>query len=508
MRYFKKLLPAIIFCIAVVLFYDYADMHRTMKLRPCSVHMWAQCERASIALNYYENDMNFFFPRIHKFTHGSGITGLEFPLVNYIPAICYRLFGFNEVFYRAFVFLSLVFGLYMFYRLINRFTDNNLVSLGLTCAGALSPVLVYYSNNFMPDVTSLGFSLVAWYYFFRFKEDLKQKHLVLFLVFAVLAALIKITSLIVLLVVLNVILLGAFGFFKKEPNGSVFNKKEKKKLLIGIVIGIGVIAGWYMYAMWLTKHFKTDAFALSHTIISELDAFYRIWKRIVEVHKYEYYPYEAYVLIMSVLVVLLIGYRYVNRLLFTITLLTLLGNIGFIYFMFSQFEHHDYYIIPLLTGVFLLMLTFGDFLKRISFKYSKIVMYIFVIVLFFNLKESVIACRTEFERRYDPKFVRWITDFESYWDLEAKLRKLGVKRTDYALCGFEPSFCNGLYLMDQLGNTLGTEISSQELKANIENPRYKYLVVNDSAKLNGLYKGDLTRQVFTTHRGLVIYKLR
>ena len=80
-------------------------------LRPQSVHQWAQCDRASVALNYYQDDMNLFLPRVHNLDNGSGITGLEFPFVNYSVAILYKFFGYHEWMYRALMLLIFSFGM-------------------------------------------------------------------------------------------------------------------------------------------------------------------------------------------------------------------------------------------------------------------------------------------------------------------------------------------------------------------------------------------------------------
>ncbi|MGZ4090003.1 MAG: hypothetical protein ACXVNO_04735, partial [Bacteroidia bacterium] len=144
----------------------------------------------------------------------------------------------------------------------------------------------------------------------------------------------------------------------------------------------------------------------------------------------------------------------------------------------------------------------------LSVRYSSVITYVFMIILFFNIKESARACERDFSRKYEPKYMRWVGDFESYNDLEPKLRKFGIKRTDYTLSGFDWTFCNSLYLMDQLGYSFRDDITHDELKKLIENPRYKYLVISDSARLNKIYPNNFKNSIVTTHRGLIVYKLR
>ncbi len=90
---YKKYFPIIVFLIAAVFVFKFLEFDENLAKRPRSIHSWAQCMRASIAKNYAEESMNFFLPRLHNTLGGEGITGLEFPFINYSVAILYKLFG-------------------------------------------------------------------------------------------------------------------------------------------------------------------------------------------------------------------------------------------------------------------------------------------------------------------------------------------------------------------------------------------------------------------------------
>jgi len=503
----KRIIPVLLFFISIIWVYDYMGILRDLNKRPCSIHVWAQCERASIALNYYKNDMNFFKPQVHKFKDGDGTTGLEFPLVAYIPAICYKLFGFNEIYYRGLILLSMVFGLYFFYKLLISITNNYVLSLFLTAAGYFSPALIFYSNNFMPDVTSLGLVLAAWYYFFKFiNQGYNNKDINLFWVFVLIATLIKVTSFIAMMVVICVLILDMFKFFKNVSRDFLFTKKQRIRIIVSFGLVSFFVTCWYMYANYLNQH--SHSFTLSPTLDTDKAVLLDIWEHVKKYHTYEYYPYEAYVLFLSMLAILLIGFKFVNRLYFIITLFTILGSLCFAFLFFRQFKNHEYYIIPLLPCTFLLIVTFADFINRISIRYSKLIPYAFIVILFFNIKESFRACDRDYSMKMDQRYLRYMSDFESYWDLEPKLRAHGIQRTDYTLCGFDPSFCNSLYLMDQLGFCFDENAVPDQFEALMADPRYKYLVLSDTVKFNKMYPKGISKSLVTTHRGLLVYKLR
>jgi len=501
-------LSVIFFLTCLNFFYKYAGTYKHIADRPCSVHVWAQCARASIALNYYKGDMNFFKPRIHKYLEGDGITGLEFPLVNYIPAVCYKIFGFNEKYYRGFVLFSITLGLLFFFLMLNKLIHNWLLSFGLTLSAYCSPVFLYYSINFMPDITSLALVLIAWYFFFNFIKNSTQKssHLFWFCFSATLAALIKISSLVVILTVLALIILDYLKYFKKYNQGQLI--RNKPKLAIILISCIGIIISWYLYSMYLVKSGGADSFAMQTVRVTDWETAAWVWDVIKTHHKFEYYPYETYILIVSIISIMVIGYKFVDRLLFTITLICLLGNLAVAYFFFYQFKDHDYYIITLTSVVFLLYYTFADFLNKAQLKFTPVITYVLIFILVFNIKESMIYSKTIFTSRFSREFIPYYDPSAPFNDLEPKLRKLGIKRTDRTLVGFDALWCVSLYKMDQLGYTFADTETKENIDLLIKREDFKYLILTDTVKFNSIYPNVLKDNIIGSHRGLLIYKLR
>jgi hypothetical protein len=503
----NKILKTAFFLISVHFLFTYIGVYKTMHLRPRSIHSWSQCERASIALNYYQTDMNFFKPRIHKLHDGDGITGLEFPFVNYTVAILYKLFGFHEFYYRAFVLATLLFGVLLFYFLSFSFTKNYLLSLASIGAAFFSPVLMYYAANFQAETTSLGFVLASWYFIFKYFNSSKKKYFYWFFTFAALAALVKITSLIVFGVVFGLVVLDHFKFFHKTRN-NIELIPHKILVLCYSALGTIMVFAWYKYANWLSDTYHSDAFLLSQRIVTDKQEAISIWTYIKKTWAYEYYAGETYVLISCILISMILGYKKVSRLLFTVTFLTFLGSCCFVFLLFFQFRNHDYYIIPLLPFVFLLLLTFADFVSRLAENYFPPLKFIVVIILFFNGKECVIHCKESYSYRYDPYIFAFTGDFTPYEDLEPKLRSLGIKRTDVTLSGTDETYCNTLYLMNQMGWTYEAGADHAWVRSLIKKKNIQYMVINDTATFNRMCQHDFRDKIIGYHKGLFIYKLK
>ncbi|MBK7816582.1 MAG: hypothetical protein IPJ60_02880 [Sphingobacteriaceae bacterium] len=125
-------------------------------------------------------------------------------------------------------------------------------------------------------------------------------------------------------------------------------------------------------------------------LITDIPTAMEVLGRIMDDHIYEYYSYENYILYGCLIGLMILGFKFVDRVLFTTFVIVTIGNICFFYFLFYQFKDHDYYVIPILTSVFFLILIFADLLSKIKFGYFKWIYTVFLVILFFNLKESIV----------------------------------------------------------------------------------------------------------------------
>ena len=79
----------------IALFFIYG-FHEILFLRPQSIHQWRQTDCLQIAHNYLTDSWNFFSPSIHNLFSDNETTGKtigEFPLLYYIVAMLWKIFG-------------------------------------------------------------------------------------------------------------------------------------------------------------------------------------------------------------------------------------------------------------------------------------------------------------------------------------------------------------------------------------------------------------------------------
>jgi hypothetical protein len=137
---------------------------------------WRQADVAMIAENFYRYGFNIFYPQINWARNAPGYVGTEFPLVPYIASLFYVFFGIREWVGRlvsVFFFAASVPFLYLLVRKIS----NQRSALFAAAIYAIAPLSIFASRSFMPDMTSLSFSIAVLYLFAEWLEREKSSRL-------------------------------------------------------------------------------------------------------------------------------------------------------------------------------------------------------------------------------------------------------------------------------------------------------------------------------------------
>ncbi len=467
----------LLFIVSFVILLFLLNIFSVLNKRPESVHMWAMCDRACIARNYAEESMNFFQPRVNETKELKGITGLEFPLMNYLAAVCYKIFGFNEFWYRLMMLLTISAGVVSAFSFTGLILKNYLVAGLIVFIWHLTPVLNYYSASFIPDTASLGFILIAWYYFFKWRNTGLKKNIALYFLFGAIACLIKITSLISITVMLILLLIDHFKLLNKNKQ-RLFAEKQLF-VVMSLLIYLFVFA-WYKYAAWLSAHNNSGVFLMGTNMVHNQAEFDDTWNGIKNVWIPFYYPKSIYWLMGACIIILIAFIKKVNRMLGLITLGLWAGNICFIYFMFNQFKNHDYYIITLMPALLFLFITTADLLIKITIKNSvRLILLTGSLVLI--ITQTVFSAKHQ-KFRYDPNsWLYYGKDLSDYTTIEPFIRQLGIKRTDRVISIADESPNIALYFMNVKGWKMDKNTSDDEILNAIKNGA-GYFITNDSTQ--------------------------
>jgi hypothetical protein len=131
-------------------------------------HAWRQSQTQINVDNFYSEDFNILNPRIDDRGDGDGISRMEFPLMQWLFALGYRLLFPGFILTRLMSFCIGVMTIAGMYHLIrNVFRDARLAAPG-AWAFAFSPVFYYYIVNPMPDNLALCAGVWGMALFFRY----------------------------------------------------------------------------------------------------------------------------------------------------------------------------------------------------------------------------------------------------------------------------------------------------------------------------------------------------
>lgn len=294
-------------------------------------HNWRQVTVNMVARNYLEIDPNLFYPRVDMAGEKTGITGMEFPLLNYLIYLVSAIFGFEHWYGR---FINLVissFGIFYFYLIIKKRISPLLAFYSGILL--LNSIWFSYSRKIMPDTFSISLTMIGLYFALEFLYEKNTfLNLFLYILFGLLGLLSKIPAAVILTVL-------CIPIFDKSVNF-----KRKVVILSGSGFILLPVIWWYFFWVpFLVSEFGFWHYYMGTTISA---GFHEIVTNLGEFAKKFYFEalkFSGFVLFLAGIVFLVIRK---NRTLVLIFFITSLVFLVFIIKAGRGFYHHSYYVIP------------------------------------------------------------------------------------------------------------------------------------------------------------------
>jgi hypothetical protein len=494
------------------------------------MHLWRQADCLSLALNYYEHGMHFLWPEIHHQLSDGGKSGFsagEFPILYYFVAVVWKFIGYSESSYRLVVVIISFFGFYALYKTLEGLLKDSFWGITISLLIFTSPILVYYTANFLTNMPALSFSLIGWYFFYKFYATSKNKHLYFSALFFMLATLLKIPEAINFILVGFIYCMDVFTKQLKNKNITVFHKPLQQTIPFIIFI-VGVFS-WYAYA----KHFN-DIHQGKYTF-NDIWPIWRmtreqikiVYESVSKVMIYQTFHISTLYLCAVAIAILVVCLKRINKLYFSLMVLFFLGSCTYLILWFNALDAHDYYLINILIWPVFILLVFFDFIKQNYFSLfsSKKVKFLFSLFLILNIA----YCSANLKMRYwigDNKSQFFATDYEKgFWwytndnyknykealcTIESYNRSLGIVPSDKVVCMPDPSINISLYLMKQPGFTdYGNYhlIGKERMDYSIKNGA-KYLFIIDKELLKQGFLKEYTTKKIGEYKNILIYDLR
>jgi 4-amino-4-deoxy-L-arabinose transferase-like glycosyltransferase len=293
-------------------------------------HNWRQTTVTMVARNFLEINPNPFYPRLDISGELSGITGMEFPLLNYLSYLLSLVFGYQHWYGRLIVLIVSSFGLFYFYKLVKSYFEAK-VAFNASIV-LLFSIWFTYSRKIMPDTFSLSLILFALWHALEYFKSLKLKNLSLYLLFLALGTLSKMPSAYLLILLIHPFL-----------NRSLV-LKNKAIFAVSSIITLSVCMTWYyLWVPYLNETYKLKHFFMGKSMrIGATE----LWQHMDQALNKFYEVALKFIAFAFLLFGLFMAFKNKNKIIFYILGL---GFIGFLPIMVKggfTFYHHSYYIIP------------------------------------------------------------------------------------------------------------------------------------------------------------------
>jgi hypothetical protein len=510
-RFLNSGLPILVVILALAWYYNYP---KTLLKRPQSVHSWRQCDGASLALNYYQEGMQFFRPRTHGLYSDHYTTGYtspsEIPILYFFVAFLYKVFGYHEYIFRATNLLIFFLGLFFLFRLAHAVLKDYFFAGAVMVLFFSSPLLVYYANNFMPNTVGLAFSIMGWYYFYRYSVNHSTRTYLTAVVFFLLAASMKITELTGPIIILMLLLMDRF----RIVNLNLGTGKQLFLKISSLGIIFLVIAGWVFYAKWYnnlhgTSQFSTYTFP-AWNINAEARSLVLHKMRVIWMTEY-FLPFTLFCLPGFALLTIFF-YKRADKVLGFASFLLLSGLIAYSILWFEALGDHDYfligfYILPVFVVINFFRMLLGFNIKKLRLRLLQLALIVF---LAFNVQHA--------RQRQDVRYYSWMNDYPEMQDLygiNPYLERLGINLRDTIVFFPSPNI-RPLYLMNLKGwtipdysqNSSDIMVKDSIMMEDCIRKGAKYLFVNKTASL--MKRGSLlpyTRDLYGKFGDILIFRI-
>jgi hypothetical protein len=493
-RKFSPLQINLIYGVLFLLIAWFYGTFETMDRGPYSRHQWRQSDCLSITQHYYQDNLPFLEPEIHWRGEGeSGKTISEFPIIYYSVAKIWQITGKQYWIYRGISFLIMGIGLFYLKKLVQLFLKDDFWAIFVPLFLFSSPILAYYSNNFMMNSNAFALALIAAYHFYRHRTEKSYKHLVYACILFLFAGLLKITSLL--------LFIGVGAIFLYEMLVKEKSLKERWKELIPYAVTLVFILIWYKYAGSYNTKNMSLVFLQGLLPIWELDwtDIYSNWKLLNSELKPAYFNVPALSMLGIIFIGLIVNYKKANRYFLALSMLITIGIIGYILLFFQVFNVHEYYLTNLLIFIPLISLLFLDYLRThfetiFTSKAVKITASIALVYLIYSAAVQTVvkydigkqwAKNSFILDKEEVKYWEWYHwDYNNTWKeletIEPVFEKAGVKPKDRVVSFPDGSINISLYLMNREGyNDYGHTDSRAEQVEKAKKWGAKYLVISN-----------------------------
>lgn len=478
-----QLATLLFFLLLVLLAAWYYHFDQILFFGPQSVHIWRQADCTSITLNYMQEGRGLFHPATHYIgLAGNGEMISDFPILYYIVGNIWKVSGQQEWIYRLIVFLLFVGGLTAIYLVLIDWYNDFMLAASTTLLIYTSPVIVYYSCNFLMNIVSFAFALMALSSFYWYYKTTKVKWLWISALFYLIGGLIKIPALITFVIILFIYLSEVAGLIQYRKDHPIFPNKWKNSLPFIMVILL--VALWVKYVTIYNRGngglFLVGIYPIWDLSWPEIK---KIYDSFIEYWYGQHFHMSMHIATLLVFVWIIFRFKKLSTIEKTFVVLLPIGVLAFIALWFKAMPNHDYYLTnTYISFVVIWAIGIRLFVKLEMRPWLKYSLKVIIVALILG---NAVHCKNEIETRY---FHWWNNSYKQYYEPLRRMKPLlndsGISRNDTVIILGDVNPNAGLYFLDVKGwSNYGGHMDNLDSTkmANVISMGAKYMVLLDTA---------------------------
>jgi len=496
----------IFFAVLGVLGYKYGYLELINK-PPQSIHLWRQTNGLSITQMYYQYNTPFAKTEIHNQLADDATTGKslgEFPILYYVVAQLWKIFDPQEGIFRFIVMCCGFLGFFYVFKFSQKVFQNSIIALFLGIIPFTSPVIANYTISFLPNLPSMAFVLIAWYFAYEYFINKNKKDLWICAFYFCLAMLLKTTAGISFITLLGIFFVELI-FIKNKENRFYY---DGYKSLIPFTIALIIVYAWYSYVI---------KFNLQHGGEYTYTGLWPIWKMtnqeidktidlVKQIWLNEYYYPKLLWITLALWFFNLVHFKKLGIRLWFANIVMMIGGVFYILFWFKLLDGHDYYMIEMMP---LFILTWGLFfcvIQQYKINYPIPTLFILGYIIFVASNHCAIKMHDRYTNWMNEDFKR---RYENMVELAPELNSFGIGPEDKIISLPDYTICGSLYLLNRKGYTdYSCDFSKRENLVDRIHKGARFLVINDTA----IYRtnpaiNEFTKKQIGTFKNITMYDL-
>ncbi|MBI1265911.1 MAG: hypothetical protein GC193_00630 [Cryomorphaceae bacterium] len=304
-------------------------------------HNWRQVTGLMVSRNFLEQGPDLFYPKVDDNQGGSGIIGMEFPLMNYLYYLVASVFGYSHWYGRIINAVVTCFGLLAFFHIAKSLFNEKIAQIALLMISC--SIWFAFGRKMMPDTFALSLTMIGIWSGIRFLKDGKPLQIALYFIFLALGILSKIPAAVV----------GAFLFIP------LFDKSisQQRKWTLAIVGALALAPAVWWYFVW-NSHLSEKFGYWYNSGQSFSDGMRAITSHPLSFfNRFIFSGFKSYIAFTVCLTGTVLAFRQFfksKRKYQLFALATAILSLLYIIRSGHFFIHHDYYMLPLLPFLALL----------------------------------------------------------------------------------------------------------------------------------------------------------